>query len=76
MTIQEKIEQLKNNLSDNDVENIEEKEELETIIEEATKIFVMGDISRMDPILIKGIYDKWDALIDSKLQLFSTIKSM
>lgn len=72
MTIQEKLNQLRTYLSKEDmpVSSLEEKENLETVLEEATKIFEMGDISRMDPELLEEVYAKWDNILDSKLSLF------
>lgn len=78
MTIQEKIKQLREYLSNQDdgVELLsEEKESIQTIIEEAAKIFELGDISRMDPELLEEICDKWDNLIDSKLILFPELNT-
>lgn len=76
MTIQEKIKQLRDCLSNtsND-DNINllsqvEREDIKTVIEEATKIFELGDISRMDPELLEEVYKKWDSTLDTKLSLF------
>lgn len=72
MTIQEKINQLRTYLSSEEGLNTspEERENMETVVEEATKIFEMGDISRMDPDLMEEMYAKWDSILDSKLSLF------
>lgn len=73
MTIQDKINQLRDCLS-NQVEgetpSLEEIESIQNVVEEATKIFELGDISRMDPDLLEDIYDKWNNILDSKLSLF------
>lgn len=73
MTIQDKINQLRDCLS-NQVEgetpSLEEIESIQNVLEEATKIFELGDISRMDPDLLEDIYDKWNNILDSKLSLF------
>lgn len=73
MTIQDKINQLRDCLS-NQVEGetptLEEIESIQNVLEEATKIFELGDISRMDPDLLEDIYDKWNNILDSKLSLF------
>ena len=72
MTIQEKLNQLRECLSKEEAQSTtpEEKEDIETVISEATKIFEMGDISRMDPELTEEIYAKWDNILDTKLSLF------
>lgn len=72
MTIQEKLNQLRTYLSKEEtpISSPEERENLETVLEEATKIFEMGDISRMDPELLEEVYAKWDNILDSKLGLF------
>lgn len=72
MTIQEKINQLRTYLSSEEGVNTtpEEKENIEIVVEEATKIFEMGDISRMDPDLMEEMYAKWDSILDDKLSLF------
>lgn len=78
MTIQDKIEQLRKCLSDqeNGAElSNEELESAQIVVEEATKIFELGDISRMDPDLLEEICDKWDNLIESKLILFPELNT-
>lgn len=76
MTIQEKINQLRTYLSNSESSDTtaEERENIEVVVEEATKIFEMGDISRMDPDLMEEMYAKWDNILDSKLSLFPSIK--
>ncbi len=73
MTIQDKINQLRNCLSNSNDEGISSPDELESIqrvVEEASKIFELGDISRMDPDLLEDICNKWNHILDSKLSLF------
>lgn len=75
MTIQEKINQLRTYLSNEEGANTtpEERENIAIVVEEATKIFEMGDISRMDPDLMEEMYAKWDSILDDKLSLFPSI---
>lgn len=78
MTIQDKIEQLRKCLSNQEngaeISN-EELESTKTVVEEATKIFELGDISRMDPDLLEEICNKWEDIIDSKLSLFPELNT-
>ncbi|MDE5630156.1 MAG: hypothetical protein K2I70_01000 [Bacilli bacterium] len=78
MTIQDKIQQLRECLSnqENSAElSNEELQSAQIVVEEANKIFELGDISRMDPDLLEEICDKWNNLIDSKLSLFAELNT-
>lgn len=85
MTIQEKINMLKTCLSktsESEYSNSvswQEKKETEiksilTVIETASNFFIKGVISKMDPAVLKETYEKWDALLDSKLEMFPEFK--
>lgn len=85
MTIQEKIKMLKTCLSktseseySNSVSWQENKEtEVESIlniIDIASEFFLKGVISKMDPEVLKEVYEKWDTILDSKLKMFPEFK--
>lgn len=76
MTIQDKINQLRDCLSNEIDETISsEREGIQNVVEEASKIFELGDISRMDPDFLEEIYDKWNNILDSKLSLFPELNA-